>query len=107
MFILLSSVPLSERRKWRRSKEKQHHYAVKIRNNRVESKSTNLVTTRISVSRTLPHRYPDKRSDTAIARNVNEIYQIIIRVKTASTMVRYGRMGMPPKDLGTSRYVSS
>ena len=95
------------KRKRLRSKDKQHHDAMKIRRRKTETFAMKVATTRIGTSRMLPQGHPEKLSDNKIVKLVNGEYDTNIITKTASMMVREGRIGMSPKRRGPNKYVPS
>ena len=89
------------------SKEKQHRDAMKIRRRKKETSAMKVATKRIATSRMLPHGHPEKLSDIKIVNLVNNEYKTTVVAKTASMMVRQGRIGMSPMRRGPTKYVPS
>ena len=55
----------------------------------------------------LPRGHPEKLSNNKIVNLVNDEYKTTIVAKTASMMVRQGRIGMSPMRRGPTKYVPS
>ena len=104
---LLSEISVKEKQKRRRPKDKQYDDAARIRRRRVEVNAMKVATRKISYSRHLPNGHPEKSSDIDIVRGVNELHSSSISVKSASMMVRDGRIGVSPLPYGPSSIVNT
>ena len=98
---------MKETQKRRRPKDKQLEDAVWLRRRRSEVNVIKLATKNIQYSRNLPRDHPEKKSDISIVRSLNEMHSCNVSVKTASMMVREGRIGVSPIPKGPTGFISS
>ena len=96
-----------EKQKRRRPKDKQYEDAARIRRRKIEVNAIKVATKQIQYSRNLPTGHPEKKSDIAIVKSINEIQSSNISVKTASMMVRQGRIGISPVHKGPEGILST
>ena len=66
-----------------------------------------LASTKIQFSRLLPTDHNEKNTDIAIVRETNKLCGSILSVKSASMMMREGRVGVSPKKKGPSYIIST
>ena len=97
---------MNEKQKRYRPKDNQNEDTARIRRRRVEINAMKLETKNIRYSKNLPAGHPEKKTDVAIVRSINEIHSSNISVKTTSMMVRQGRVGVSlvPKASSAHRY---
>ena len=98
---------ITEKQKRRRPKDKQHEDAARIRRRKIEVNAMKVATKQIQYSRNLPTGHPEKKTDIAIVNSINEIQSSNISVKTASMMVRQGRVGISPVHKGPEGLIST
>ena len=96
-----------EKQKRRRPKDKQYEDAARIRRRKIEVNAIKVATKQIQYSRNLPTGHPEKKSDIAIVKSINEIQSSNISVKTASMMVQQGRIGISPVHKGPEGILST